>query len=62
LSSRQVVSIMVQHEHQLGEVVARGDAIDQVLQGVPHRPGFRMAGIEEHQHQVGQIDDVIGQL
>jgi hypothetical protein len=31
-----------------------------VIEGVAHRPGFGVTAVEEHQHQVGQVDDVIG--
>ena len=32
----------------------------QMAQRVLHRAGLGMPGIEEHQHQIGQVDDVIG--
>jgi hypothetical protein len=31
-----------------------------VFQGVLHGAGLRVARVEEHQHQIRQIDDVIG--
>ncbi|MFT7596787.1 MAG: hypothetical protein ACI8R4_004129, partial [Paracoccaceae bacterium] len=33
---------------------------DQMFQRVLHRAGFRVARVKEHQHQVRQVDDVVG--
>ena len=41
--------------------VGPGDGLGhEVVQGVPHGAGLGMAGVEEHQHEVGQVDDVVG--
>ncbi len=51
---------LVENVQELGRVGAPHGLRDQVLKGVLHGPGLRMAGIEKDQHQVGQVDDVVG--
>ena len=31
-----------------------------MIEGISHRPGFRVAGVEKDDHQIGQVDDVVG--
>ncbi len=51
---------MIKNVKELARVRPANGVGDQVLQGVAHGPRFRVAGVEEHQYQVGKVDDVIG--
>ena len=51
---------MVQDIKELAGVRATDGLAHQVLEGIAHGPRLGVAGIEEHQHQVGEVDDVIG--
>ena len=50
---------LVQDVEELVEVGALQRAGDEMLQRIAHRTGLRMARVEEHEHQVRQVDDVI---
>jgi hypothetical protein len=54
---RRIVDL-IEYVEELGGIRARHGLRHQVLEGIAHGARLRMAGIEEHQHQVGQIDDV----
>jgi hypothetical protein len=51
---------LVEDVQELARVRPVDGVGDQVLEGVAHGPRLGVAGVEEHQHQVGQVDDVIG--
>ena len=51
---------LVQHVQELAGVGAADGLRHQVVQRVPHGAGLGMAGVEEDQHEVGEVDDVVG--
>ena len=51
---------LVQHIDEFRSVGAFYRVCDQMFQRVLHGTRFRVACIKEHQHQIGQINDVIG--
>ena len=57
--ARRVVDL-VEDVEELVRVRPVDGVPHEVAQRVLHRPRLGVARIEEHQHQVGQVDDVIG--
>ena len=51
---------LVEDVKKLSGVRTADGLTHQVLEGIAHGPRLGVAGVEEHQHQVGEIDDVIG--
>ena len=51
---------LVQHVKELARVGPVNRLRHQVLKGVLHGAGLRMPGVEEHQHEVRQVDDTVG--
>ena len=51
---------LVEDKQNLGRIGPVDSVCDEVLQGIPHGTRLGMAGIEEHQHQVRQVDDTVG--
>ena len=56
---RRVVHL-VQDVQELARVGASDGPLHEVAQGVLHRAGLGMPGVEEHEHEVGEPDDVVG--
>ena len=58
---RRIVDLVEDVQELVGVGAAHG-VRHQMLQSVLHGAGLGVSGIEEHQHQVRQVDDVIGDL
>ena len=50
---------LVQDVQELAGIGPADGLRHEVVQGVPHGAGLGMAGVEEHQHEVGEVDDVV---
>ena len=51
---------MIKNVQELAGVRTDNGLRHQVLEGIVHGARFRVPGIEKHQHEIGQINDVIG--
>jgi hypothetical protein len=58
---RRVVDL-IEYVQKLVGIRATHGVRDQMLEGVLHSARLRVPRIEEHQHEVGQVDNVIGNL